>query len=251
VTGLGGFLDAVKAVFTVYGGTVAPGGTATLAGAGRALGGLAALAFLMALLSSGSAWLMGADRILAVAAYDGAGPRALGRFSARFGTPIAVNLLSGVVATATMLAAFRFAHGSAEKYFSAAIALAISTETLSYLAIFPAFIRLRTVQARARRPYRVAGGRAGVWLCGGLTTVWALLASVGLIWPGFGIGWLGSGGNPDSALPGGFAHQRLEYELLQNVPLVLILLLGVTFYGLGRGTRAANLADEAALVRDE
>ena len=49
VTGLGGFLDAVKAVFTVYGGTVAPDGTATLTGAGKMLGRLAALAFLLAL----------------------------------------------------------------------------------------------------------------------------------------------------------------------------------------------------------
>ena len=70
-------------------------------------------------------------------------------------------------------------------------------------------------------------------------TFWALLASVGLIWPGFGIGWFGAGGSADSALPGGFAHQRLEYELIQNVPLALVLLLGVLFYRLGRQTRIA------------
>lgn len=239
VTGLGGFLDAVKSVFTVYGGSVAPDGTATLTGAGKILGALAALAFLVALLSSGGAWLMGADRILAVAAYDGAGPRALGRFSARFGTPLTVNLLSGVVSTVTMVLAFHFAQGSAERYFSAAISLAISTETLAYLAIFPAFLRLRSVQASVRRPYRVGGGRLGASLCGVIVTFWALLASVGLIWPGFGIGWFGAGGSPDSALPGGFAHQRLEYELIQNVPLALVLLLGVLFYRLGRQTRIA------------
>ena len=237
VTGLGGFLDAVKAVFTVYGGMVAPGGAVTLMGWGKVLGELAALAFLLATLSSGSAWLMGADRILAVAAYDGAGPRALGRFSARFGTPLTVNLLSGAVATTTMLLAFRFSQGSAEKYFSAAIALAISTETLAYLAIFPAFLRLRRVRADAPRPYRVPGGRAGAWVCGGLTTLWAWLATVGLIWPGFGIGWFGTAGRGDDALPGGFAHQRLAYELIQNVPLALFVLLGLLFYRLGRPTR--------------
>lgn len=139
VTGLGGFLDAVKAVFTVYGGSVGEDGAVTLTGWGKTLGSLAALSFLLATLSSGAAWLMGADRVLAVAAYDGAGPRALGRFSARFGTPLPVNLLSGAVATLTMLLAFRFSHGSAERYFSAAIALTISTETLAYLAIFRPF----------------------------------------------------------------------------------------------------------------
>jgi len=187
---------------------------------------------------------MGADRILAVAAYDGAGPRALGRFSARFGTPLTVNLLSGAVATLTMLLAFRFSHGSAEQYFSAAIALAISTETLAYLAIFPAFLRLRVVRADARRPYRVPGGSAGAWICGGLTTLWALLATLGLIWPGFGIGWFGTAGRASDALPGGFAHQRLAYELIQNVPLALFVLLGLLFYRLGRPTRDEALSPD-------
>ena len=80
---------------------------------------------------------MGADRILAVAAYDGAGPRALGRFSARFGTPLTVNILSGIVSTADDGGGVPLRPGQRGKYFSAAIALAISTETLAYLAIFP------------------------------------------------------------------------------------------------------------------
>src|SRR3954464_13404951 len=52
VTSLGGFLDAMKTVFTVYGGDVAKDGTATLTGAGKALGDLAAIGFILALLSS-------------------------------------------------------------------------------------------------------------------------------------------------------------------------------------------------------
>src|SRR5207249_226672 len=56
VTGLSGFLDAIKAVFTVYGGYVSPDGVATLTGAGQALGALAALAFIVAVASSGAAW---------------------------------------------------------------------------------------------------------------------------------------------------------------------------------------------------
>jgi hypothetical protein len=60
---------------------------------------------------------------------------------------------------------------------------------------------------------------------------------VGLIWPGFGIGWFGTAGRADDALPGGFAHQRLAYELIQNVPLAVFALLGLLFYRLGRATR--------------
>ena len=79
VTGLSGFIDAIKAVFSVYGGHVATDGTATLTGAGQVFGDLAALCFIWALVSSGTTWIMGADRAMAVAAYDGAGPRILGR----------------------------------------------------------------------------------------------------------------------------------------------------------------------------
>jgi len=38
-------------------------------------------------------------RAEAMASADGGGPRALGRFSARFGTPAGTNVCSGVVAT--------------------------------------------------------------------------------------------------------------------------------------------------------
>jgi glutamate:GABA antiporter len=79
ITGLGGFVDAIKTVFTVYGGdvkTLADGTVeADLSGFGKILGNIAAIGFIWALLSSGATWIMGADRAQAVAAYDGGGPR--------------------------------------------------------------------------------------------------------------------------------------------------------------------------------
>jgi amino acid transporter len=67
VTNLGGFIDAIKTVFTVYGGHVAHDGTATLSGFGKVLGDVAALGFIIALLTSGITWIMGSDRAQAVA----------------------------------------------------------------------------------------------------------------------------------------------------------------------------------------
>jgi amino acid transporter len=111
VTSLGGFIDAMKTVFTVYGGhleTSRDGAvTATLTGAGRALGDIAAIAFILALLSSATTWIMGADRAQAVAGFDGAAPRFFGHFSPRWGTPVTVNLVSGVMATTVMALAFQ------------------------------------------------------------------------------------------------------------------------------------------------
>jgi hypothetical protein len=72
---------------------------------------------------------------------------------------------------------------------------------------------------------------AGVWICGVLTTFWALLASVVGLFPGLGDGSLLN----DSALPDGFS--RGTFELVVFIPLAMTLLIGVVFYALGRGTR--------------
>ena len=98
-------------------------GYATLTGAGLILGRIAAIVFIFALASAGTTWIMGSDRTEAVAADDGGGPRVLGRFSARFGTPVAMNLLSGLVATALMIAAFQITGADSSRYFTAVLGL--------------------------------------------------------------------------------------------------------------------------------
>ena len=232
VTNLGGFIDAMKTVFTVYGGSVASDGTPTLTGAGHVLGDLAAVGFIWVLMSSGATWIIGADRTQAVAGYDGAAPRFLGVFSKRWGTPIVVNLLSGVVATLVMIFASVLTSGSSEKYFSAVLGLAISTTTISYIAIFPALVKLRYNHGHVPRPFKIAGGMAMAWVISILTTGWALLATVVLLWPGLGTS------DPNSALADlGFDNQRWQYEAAEFIPLVVILATGVIFYALGAPTR--------------
>jgi glutamate:GABA antiporter len=230
ITGLGGFIDAMKAVFTVYGGEVTADG-AELTGAGQVLGDVAAAGFILVLLSSGTTWLMGADRTQAVAGYDGAGPRVLGIFSKRFGTPIVVNFLSGIVSTIVMVLAFNLTNGDAEKYFSAVLNVVLLFTTISYLVIFPALIKLRYSHGHVERPYRVPFGMAGVWICGVLTTFWALLASAVGLFPGLGDGALLN----DDALPAGFS--RGTFELVVFIPIIVTLAIGVLFYVLGRRTR--------------
>jgi amino acid transporter len=231
VSSLGGFIDAMKTVFTVYGGHTGSGGAVTLTGAGKVLGDLAALGFIWALLSSGSSWIMGSDRSQAVAGYDGAAPRVLGIFSKRFGTPIAVNVASGAVATIVMILAYVLTSGNGAKYFSAVLAITISTTAISYCAIFPALIKLRYSHRDTHRPYRVPGGLAGAWVAGSLATAWAVFVGIELIWPGFG------SAHPDASLPAGFAGQRLQFELSQIIPLLAVVGIGLIFYALGKPTR--------------
>ena len=247
VSGLTGFLDAIKTVFTVYGGHVAADGTATLSGAGLVLGKVGAVVFIFALASAGTTWIMGADRAEAVASFDGGGPRILGRFSARFGTPAGMNVLSGLVATVLMIAAFEINGANSSRYFAAVLGLTISTTTISYLFIFPALIKLRYTRPDVPRPYRVPGGMVGAWICSILPTLWALLATVALLWPGFGVNWFGAGGNPNDSLAAlSFSHERLEYELSQIVPLLVIVVIGVIFYFLGSSTRKQEVTEPVA-----
>jgi glutamate:GABA antiporter len=230
ITSLGGFIDAMKTVFTVYGGHVVKDGV-VLTGAGKALGDLAAMGFIVALLSSGTTWIMGADRSQAVAGFDGAAPRFFGYFSARWGTPVAVNLLSGLFSTIVMVLAFQLTSGNAGKYFTVVLSLAISTTTISYLLVFPAIIKLRYSHPHVPRPYRVPGGNTGAWVTGVLCTLWAALATVALLYPGFGTS------DPDASLPTGFEHQRGAFEVSQFVPLAVLVCLGLAFYAAGTPTR--------------
>jgi amino acid transporter len=59
---------------------------------------------------------MASSRSQAAASLDGAGPPALGRISARTGTPVPATLAGGLVATT--LAAFGVAGGDNSRYFS-------------------------------------------------------------------------------------------------------------------------------------
>ena len=248
-TALGGFLDAAKAVFTVYGGHVAANGTVTLTGAGLVLGKIAAVGAVLVLLTAGTSWLIGADRAQAVAGFDGAGPRILGYFSRRFGTPVVVNILSGVIASALMVMVLSITSGNTAKYFTVVLGLVLSLTVISYILIFPALIKLRYSHPHVRRPFRIPGGMAAAWLVGGLATFWAVFGTVVVLWPGIGVNWFGQNGSPDASLPAGFT--RLQFELSQFVPLAVILLIGVAFYILGRKTRAQMVeipfADEAKL----
>jgi amino acid transporter len=237
---LAGFIDAVKAVFTVYGGSVAEDGTVTLSGWGEALASIAAAGLILGVLTSGITWAMGGDRAQAVACADGAGPAWFGRFSPRFGTPVRVNVFSGVLASVVMVVAFVLSDGSTEKYFVAGLGLAISTNFISYVVTFPALAVLRRKMPEVPRPYRVPGGLTGVRIVAGLTTALVLYTVIVLIWPGFGIGWFGASGDPADSLPKSFSGQRWSYTLSQAVPLAVILAMGFAAYAAGAPARRAE-----------
>lgn len=226
ITGVAGFMDAVAKVFTVWG------------AAAGAITKVAAIGFILAMVSSACTWLMGSDRSQAVACYDGAGPRLLGKFSAKYGTPVAVNAVSGILSTIVFVVATLVTTGSAAAVFNTMIGVTLLFTTMSYLVIFPALIKLRYSHGHVNRPYKVPGGMAGVWICGVVTFLWALFATIVGLFPGFG-----AGGHllDDAALPVDehkvLIFSRGAFELITFVPVVITLAAGILFYVLGKPQR--------------
>ena len=211
LSNVGSFLAAFKSVDSVLGPLATP------------VGWIVALAFAIALASSGGTWIMGADRTYAISALDRTAPLIFGRFSGRFGTPIAVNLMSGIMATVAMVAAIlinAFGSGSITTLFSLVLGFVISTATLAYLFIFPSFLILRYKYPHVHRTYRVPGGMVGAWIVTLLPFAYALVTVVFILVPS-------STGSVD----------RVTYELTQFIPLALIVLLTIIFYIMGHNDK--------------
>ncbi|TWP34935.1 APC family permease [Leekyejoonella antrihumi] len=172
ISGAAGFMDAIRTVFGVYGSAAGP------------MVKIAAALFIFVLLNQGSAWMIASDRVQAIAGADGTFPRYFGVFHPTLGTPVRVNMLSGIVATAFTVAATVLVKGTTAAIFSVVLSMAVSTLLLSYLVIFPAVLRLRSRFPGTPRPYRVPGGQKTLWGCTVLIYAWVLVGSWTTVFPG-------------------------------------------------------------------
>jgi amino acid transporter len=232
ITGIGGFIDAVSTVFSVYG------------GAAHTLLVLMTLCFVGTLLTSGAVWMIGSDRIQAVAAYDGGFPGFFGVFNRRLGTPVRVNMLSGIVSSIFMIVAVAAFKSGEDSTFVVVLDIAISTTLISYLWIFPAAVKLRHTHPHVPRPYRVPFGSAGLWIAGVLCTFWVALGSWVAVFPGtleklFGLSY---------DFHGTWGVSRGKFEALTLGTLGVILIVALIGYALGRPVRERHA--EIALAGD-
>ena len=223
ITGIGGFVDAVRETFTVYG------------GAQSFLYGITVLGFIFTLMTSGAVWMIGADRVLAVSAYDGSFFPWFGVFNKKLGTPVRCNVLSGVVSTLFMVAAvFMLKSGSAADAFSVVLAMATSTTLLSYLWIFPAALKLRYTEPDVHRAYRVPGSGNGVmWVLVAIVTAWALLGSWVAVFPGTLEPLLGV----DYDFRDTWGVSRVAFHTLTLGTLVVMFLVAIVGYLAGKTVR--------------
>src|SRR5437868_5451884 len=223
VTGVGGFIDAVTLTFHgVYG------------GAAHALLIVMTLCFVGALVTSGAVWMIGSDRIQAVASYDGAFFPFFGVFNRKLGTPVRVNVMSGIASSVFSIAAiYLLRNHSTASAFQVVLDIAISTTLISYLWIFPTALKLRYSHPHVPRPYVHPWGMAGLWVSTFLITGWILLGSWVAVFPDtlervFGVGY---------GFKGNWGVGRGEFELLTLGTLAIIVAFAFVGYRAGGAVR--------------
>jgi glutamate:GABA antiporter len=228
VTGLGGFIDAVTLTFHgVYG------------GAAHALLIVMTLCFVGALVTSGAVWMIGSDRIQAVASYDGAFFPFFGVFNRKLGTPVRVNVLSGIASSVFAITAiYLLRNHSTASAFEVVLDIAISTTLISYLWIFPTALKLRYSHPHVPRPYVHPWGMAGIWVSTILVTGWILLGSWVAVFPDtlerlFGVGY---------AFKDSWGVTQGEFEALTLGTLAVILVVALIGFSFGRDVRAEGVA---------
>ncbi len=221
ITGLTGFMTAVSTVFSVYG------------GAQHTLVDIVAVAFIFTLLTQGAAWMMGSDRVVAIAGTDGTFPRWLGVFNPKFGTPVRVNLISGFTATVFVIVGSQLASGSAGTSFVIVLTVAISTVLMSYIIIYPSAWVLRRKYPDLPRPFVVPGGRRGMLIATVLATFWAILGSWVALFPGVLEGVFGVHYSFEAT----WGVSRWHFEALTLGTVAVIVVLTVVGLFLGRRER--------------
>jgi amino acid transporter len=222
VTGISGFIGAVTTVFSVYG------------GAAHTLLILMTLGFIGSLVTSGAVWMIGSDRVQAVAAYDGGFWPFFGIFNRKLGTPVRVNVLSGIAASAFCIAAIAFFDGGANSTFQVVLDIAISTTLISYVLIFPAILKLRYSHPDVERPYVFPFGMAGVWVGTTIVTFFVVLGSWVAVFPdtiekALGVDY--------GSFKDAWGVSRLKFEAYTLGTLGVIVLVGVIGYISGAPTR--------------
>ncbi|PIJ50080.1 amino acid permease [Erwinia sp. OLTSP20] len=127
-------------------------------------------------------WTMGASRAAAEAAGEGELPAVFAKTSAKHGTPVGANMLTGIVSTLVIAAYALFAQDSDELFWSV-FAFSSCIFLLPYLFMFPAFIKLRISDAATPRPFKVPGSKLVQWILSCICFLVILQAVVIFIFP--------------------------------------------------------------------
>lgn len=134
-------------------------------------------------------WTMGANKTAAEAANDGELPAFFGKLHKTNKTPVGAFVLTGIISS-VVLVVYGFMAGSAEELFWSLFAFSSIVFLAPYLAMFPAFVKLRFKDKDIKRPYKVFGGNTFAIILAAICELFILQAIVFFIWvPGEPIDW--------------------------------------------------------------
>ena len=139
--------------------------------------------FMYTLLANLISWSPGINYVAMYAAKDGALPKVLASTNKK-DMPKGVNIINGVLASLLVVIAYvvQQVNPEAADYFWTFFALNVFTFLVSYIFLFPAFLKLRKIDPDVPRPFKVKGG---AFVLRALTYVPLLLLIAALIFTCF------------------------------------------------------------------
>lgn len=178
------------------------------------IGWLAPVIFVMiayGALASVATWLVGPSSGVLAAAKDGYLPKAWSKTN-KAGVPKNIMIIQAGIASLLALSVF-FTTGIEDAFLLMLSLMALLYMTM-YLLMFAAAIKLRYSKPEVERPYRIPGGKVGIWIVCGLGLAACLAAFVcGLLPPG--------DISDTGGMVGYYAFIVLGYGVLVAIPLVL------------------------------
>ena len=134
-----------------------------LGGNGGVLVSVVALLFLVTLFGNMISWSMGVNSTAALAADHNDMPRVFAKRWAKNDMPVGAAVTSGVVASCVCVLGVLIEMASPDSsLFWSFFALNLVMLLLSYLPVFPAFLKLRREDAKTPRPFRVPGSETAL-----------------------------------------------------------------------------------------
>lgn len=179
--------------------------------------GAMALLFLITLFGNMISWSLGVNSVAAYAADNHDLPAIYAKRSAKNDMPIGTALMNGLVASAVVIIG---SFMTDPNLFWSFFALNLVMFLLSYLPIFPSFLRLRRMDPDRERPFRVSGGKT---VCSILAYVPMVLIVVSIFF---------------TAVPLSFDSETLASVLPITIGSVIFLLLGEIVIRISRRTKS-------------
>lgn len=133
------------------------------------------LAFLYTIIANPISWSLGVNYVALYAARDKSLPKVFASENKKNQMPLGANIMNGIIASVMVLAA-PFIPG--EDLFWSFFSLNMITLLMSYLLIFPSFLKLRKIDPQRERPFKIKGGKLKLNLMTWVPLILLIIATV-------------------------------------------------------------------------